>query len=95
MRGHFGGNRTLARRERSAGRGADCPSSPGSAAGHAGGARICRAPDHARRDERLHRSEVSQPLASIITNGESGLRWLDRLDRKEPELGDIRALWSG
>jgi hypothetical protein len=38
---------------------------------------------------------VSQPLASIITNGESGLRWLDRLDRKEPELGDIRALWSG
>jgi C4-dicarboxylate-specific signal transduction histidine kinase len=32
--------------------------------------------------------EVNQPLAGIVTNGEAGLRWLDR---KEPELGEIRS----
>jgi len=31
---------------------------------------------------------VNQPLAGIVTNGEAGLRWLDR---KEPELGEIRS----
>jgi C4-dicarboxylate-specific signal transduction histidine kinase len=31
--------------------------------------------------------EVNQPLAGIVTNGEAGLRWLDR---KEPELGEVR-----
>jgi C4-dicarboxylate-specific signal transduction histidine kinase len=32
--------------------------------------------------------EVNQPLAGIVTNGEAGLRWLDR---KQPELGEVRA----
>jgi C4-dicarboxylate-specific signal transduction histidine kinase len=32
--------------------------------------------------------EVNQPLAGIVTNGEAGLRWLDR---KEPELGEVRS----
>jgi len=31
--------------------------------------------------------EVNQPLAGIVTNGEAGLRWLDR---KQPELGEVR-----
>jgi PAS domain S-box-containing protein len=31
--------------------------------------------------------EVNQPLAGIVTNGEAGLRWLDR---KEPDLGEVR-----
>ena len=30
--------------------------------------------------------EVNQPLAGIVTNGEAGLRWLDR---KEPDLGEV------
>jgi signal transduction histidine kinase len=32
--------------------------------------------------------EVNQPLAGIVTNGEAGLRWLDR---KEPDLGEVRS----
>ena len=32
--------------------------------------------------------EVNQPLAGIVTNGEAGLRWLNR---KEPELGEVRS----
>jgi C4-dicarboxylate-specific signal transduction histidine kinase len=32
--------------------------------------------------------EVNQPLAGIVTNGEAGLRWLDR---KQPELGEVRS----
>ena len=32
--------------------------------------------------------EVNQPLAGIVTNGEAGLRWLDR---RQPELGEVRA----
>jgi signal transduction histidine kinase len=32
--------------------------------------------------------EVNQPLAGIVTNGEAGLRWIDR---KEPELGEVRS----
>jgi C4-dicarboxylate-specific signal transduction histidine kinase len=32
--------------------------------------------------------EVNQPLAGIVTNGEAGLRWLDR---EEPELGEVRS----
>jgi two-component system sensor kinase FixL len=31
--------------------------------------------------------EVNQPLAAIVTNGEAGLRWLDR---DPPELGEVR-----
>ena len=31
--------------------------------------------------------EVNQPLAGIVANGEAGLHWLDR---KQPELGEIR-----
>jgi C4-dicarboxylate-specific signal transduction histidine kinase len=31
--------------------------------------------------------EVNQPVAGIITNGEAGLRWLDR---KEPQLDEVR-----
>jgi C4-dicarboxylate-specific signal transduction histidine kinase len=31
--------------------------------------------------------EVNQPLAGIVTNGEAGLRWLNR---KEPDLGEAR-----
>ena len=31
--------------------------------------------------------EVNQPLAAIVTNGEAGLRWLDRGD---PDLGEVR-----
>lgn len=31
--------------------------------------------------------EVNQPLAGIVTNGEAGLRWLDR---KEPQLDEVR-----
>lgn len=31
--------------------------------------------------------EVNQPLAGIVTNGEAGLRWLDR---REPEIGEVR-----
>jgi signal transduction histidine kinase len=32
--------------------------------------------------------EVNQPLAGIVTNGEAGLRWLDR---REPDLGEVRS----
>src|SRR5260370_41775690 len=32
--------------------------------------------------------EVNQPLAGIVTNGEAGLRWLDR---KEPEPRQVRS----
>jgi C4-dicarboxylate-specific signal transduction histidine kinase len=32
--------------------------------------------------------EVNQPLAGIVTNGEAGLRWLDR---QEPDLGEVRS----
>jgi signal transduction histidine kinase len=32
--------------------------------------------------------EVNQPLAGIVTNGEAGLRWLDR---KEPDLSEVRS----
>ena len=32
--------------------------------------------------------EVNQPLAGIVTNGEAGLRWLDR---KQPDLGEVRS----
>jgi C4-dicarboxylate-specific signal transduction histidine kinase len=32
--------------------------------------------------------EVNQPLAGIVTNGEAGLRWLNR---KEPELVEVRS----
>ena len=32
--------------------------------------------------------EVNQPLSGIVTNGEAGLRWLDR---REPELGEVRS----
>ena len=32
--------------------------------------------------------EVNQPLAGIVTNGEAGLRWLDR---EEPDLGEVRS----
>ncbi|HEY3599157.1 MAG TPA: PAS domain-containing protein [Paraburkholderia sp.] len=31
--------------------------------------------------------EVSQPIAAIMTNGDAGLRWLER---KEPQLGEVR-----
>jgi PAS domain S-box-containing protein len=31
--------------------------------------------------------EVNQPLAGIVTNGEAGLRWLDR---ETPDLGEVR-----
>jgi PAS domain S-box-containing protein len=31
--------------------------------------------------------EVNQPLAAIVTNGEAGLRWLDR---ETPDLGEVR-----
>ncbi len=31
--------------------------------------------------------EVNQPLAGIVTNGEAGLRWLDR---RPPDLGEVR-----
>jgi C4-dicarboxylate-specific signal transduction histidine kinase len=31
--------------------------------------------------------EVNQPLAAIVTNGEAGLRWIDR---SEPDLGEVR-----
>jgi PAS domain S-box-containing protein len=33
--------------------------------------------------------EVNQPLAAIVTNGEAGLRWLDRA---EPDLEEVKAL---
>jgi C4-dicarboxylate-specific signal transduction histidine kinase len=33
--------------------------------------------------------EVNQPLAGIVTNGEAGLRWLDR---EEPQLGEVRGV---
>lgn len=33
--------------------------------------------------------EVNQPLAAIATNGEAGLRWLNR---PEPEIGEVRDL---
>jgi PAS domain S-box-containing protein len=33
--------------------------------------------------------EVNQPLAAIATNGEAGLRWLDR---PEPDVAEVRAL---
>lgn len=32
--------------------------------------------------------EVNQPLAGIVTNGEAALRWLNR---REPELGEVRS----
>ncbi len=35
--------------------------------------------------------EVNQPLAAIVTNGEVGLRWLDR---DEPDLDEVRAAVS-
>ena len=31
--------------------------------------------------------EVNQPLAAIVTNGEVGLRWLDR---EVPDLAEVR-----
>ncbi|MFC0401588.1 PAS domain-containing sensor histidine kinase [Paraburkholderia rhizosphaerae] len=35
--------------------------------------------------------EVSQPIAAIMTNGDAGMRWLDR---DEPQLNEVRAALS-
>jgi C4-dicarboxylate-specific signal transduction histidine kinase len=35
--------------------------------------------------------EINQPLASIVTNGNAGLRWLDRAD---PNLEEARTAFE-
>jgi signal transduction histidine kinase len=35
--------------------------------------------------------EIKQPLSAMITRSQTGLRWLDRLDRPEPEMEKAKA----